>query len=389
MPKGKKKKRKPSGASMKLRVPPPLPESGNPVPDVSDSGIRLMARYAEKIKKVPMEHCMRLHEQLYAQYNQELTRRFEARHGILSRMDTIDISTKTSIDPDINHETIFTCVPDPILSATPCYEKGILRIDPNVFIYFEVKELDLEGGKIKIFLHAFRTQTVAGNVVEPGISGTMLVSAYVDGDQPKLRVQNPNAGDMKFFTDLYTELSPRELGWTADDVDYWQRVIVQNASNQLQRYRNQRIDPLENLGRQFCAYIAIVNVILERSKPKLLPDDPDQDTPENKSQDSGQKPEKKILNPAPQKPYDPDRPRVRVVQGVRFTSRHPPKKAAQAIRQYKTPAWTVRGHTRTYKSGKTAYIKPGVRRRKGLADATPQQSILRVKDPDIRKENKP
>ena len=378
MAKNKKKKRKPGAPRARFFIPAPLPEEGNPMPSAGDGGVELIVKYAERATgeyPVPVKKYIQMHHDLYVQYNAVATGRFEAEKGKLSRMDTIDVSGQSPIDPGINHDTVFSAVPNPILACTPCYEKGVLRIDANLSIYFEVLSLDLDAKAVSLYVHAFRQHPDYENQVEPGVSGTIDVDIVTGTDgKPKMHIVRKESEPSAFFTDIYVAISPKELGWTAEEADYWQKVVVQNAANQLQRYRRNAIDPVENMGRQFCAYISVVNAILERSRPKLLPDD----APETKDPEPGRTPAKSPPMARPAEPYDPDKPRVRVVQGVRFISRKPPRRAAQAARQYKTPAWTVRGHTRTYKSGKTAYIKPGVRRRKGLADGAPQQSIIRI-----------
>ena len=49
------------------------------------------------------------------------------------------------------------------------------------------------------------------------------------------------------------------------------------------------------------------------------------------------------------------------------------------IVHYQTPSWNVRGHIRRYKSGKTVYIKPTVRKRKhmGESDGHPKSAYLK------------
>lgn len=387
MPNNKKRKVPPNQikAYAKFFIPPPQPESELMNPQADNGCWNLVQRYINRhgSDRIDSQVYLDMHNRLYVQHAKAITARFEAEHGPISRMDTIDLTDSgltddsTTVKNTIGRiETLFDQVPNPILAYTPCYNKGLLRATETIAFYFEILNLDLEKQQLELFLTAIRYLDASSSVVEPGTSGRITITTTKNKDGRINIATYIHPGTTKFFTDLYSELTPKELGWTPLEADYWQKVIIQNAANQQQRFRTKGLEPIINVSNQFLTWVTTVNSVLESNKLKLLPKQPgDEPTAVPKpKQDNLTKPDQ----PKQTAPYDSDKPRIRVVRGIKFTSRRPPRRAAQTARQYKTPAWTVRGHTRTYKSGKTVYIQPTVRKRKNLADSPPQQSILKI-----------
>ncbi|SDW49173.1 hypothetical protein SAMN05216391_10932 [Lachnospiraceae bacterium KHCPX20] len=78
---------------------------------------------------------------------------------------------------------------------------------------------------------------------------------------------------------------------------------------------------------------------------------------------------------------DPSDKRItRIVNGITFLSKIKPKHPTyKGLRHFTCASWSVRGHVRTYKSGKTVYVRPHEKHRKSLTEQETKKARLVIK----------
>lgn len=304
---------------------------------------------------------------------------------VMSR-DIIDIramSTAIKADPFLYAQHMaFMFASDPFFNAVPCFTKGVLLEPDDAVAVWELLNIDVEkktytikvdnylhsdafGHKKTWFLSDTMTTVISTGVTESG-EGKYIFRTKVNDilERPQMyRAINLNALD---FTDAQRHAFNKGLLAMSD----W------HSANMLSR---SKLAGFMFSQLSFVYVITAVNMFLEQqaarkpSKERLatLPEDIQKLEPK----------EKPVAVSGTETP--PTR-KVRVVDMISFASENIPRRPTEkTVVKYITPAWQVRGHTRHYKSGKTAYIPPHINRRKTLKDKTdtgvPQQ-IIRIRD---------
>ena len=244
----------------------------------------------------------------------------------------------------------------------PCFKTGFLKINQYRGIYFKILDFDEEKQSIKLHLHDYLLNATNGEH-EPGRATDVTYQQIKD--QTSFEVSN-----IFSFTDMYTYLSPRELQWNMEDIQFWEEVILQNAVNQDALFEKIHKNPAKELAQLFLLHILLSNYYLAQKRPVI-----------------DAKQEKEVKKKTPIKtnirPINTDEliKRIRHIGTIRFVSaKTPPKPDQNRIRTYRLENWGVRGHVRHYKNGKTVYIQPQTRHRKSLDGHTNQkvQNILKV-----------
>ena len=295
----------------------------------------------------------------------------------LAKMDVIDV---TSFWPDPSKATAGQEEPVKaylleasdagamLYAAMPCFAKGAMIVKDDRFILFEVTGLDEERNRVEIYLDMYQSgeaapdryiRCVAGPIgieIEPSSDGG--ADLYCGIDDEKI-IAAP---------EILAKIPPRDLPWGPREKQFWELVVLQNAVDQAARCKANQAHGLLYLGQQFTNTIITVNYLLSRHRPVM-------ERPAN-ADGTRKAPTKTPV--APTKP--PPKRSVRVVGPVRLASVRPPKAPdGKSARNYVRAAWTVRGHTRKYKSGKTIYVKPHVNKRRSLdAGAEPLPSTVRI-----------
>lgn len=264
----------------------------------------------------------------------------------------------------------------PVYAFVPCFTKGlfIMPTMENMLpccVVFELLNIDESKETLRIKLNAYTDQTSG---YEPSVGCVVNINAIIctyDIPSPYLPpIITLESEGLIDYPELYTRIQPKILNWSRLDCQIWEKTVLQNAVDQMARYKSCDSSPFETLSRRFTDGILAVNACLSSKRPVIIKDTAPSST--------DTQPVPKTTQPSPQ-PI-PTR-RVRSVGVVKFVSAAPPKPGAKAARNYKTPSWTARGHVRHYKNGKQVYIKPTVKhRRKKLTDQAPVPSTIIIRD---------
>lgn len=226
-------------------------------------------------------------------------------------------------------------------ALVPCFESGALRINKFRYLVFEVQSIDPEKRELAVRIHDYMR---IRSLWQPGISVTAHVRVKT---LPSVAVA---CTDPRTFADLYTSLSRKELGWSEEDYRFWMDTVVENARIKEASIPDGYMKSCESIAAIFFRVLMRCNLLLSQEKPSR---------PVN--QKGGGKREIRY-----EKEMTPVR-KVRMVGPLKVQSEKPPKAPClETVVTYKTASWTVRGHVRRYKNGKTVYIKPTVRKRKAL-----------------------
>lgn len=293
----------------------------------------------------------------------------------LEKLDRIDITNS-----DFNMQTpmnvgdavweYVSSLPNVIYGVIPCYKEGLLCINEERRAYFCIKDFNEDTGAFLLELRLYQFETDI-NRWTIGIGGTLQINSAnlmkdpVTGDRQIM--ENVSVIAEETFADLYTKISPRNLGWNEQQCHIWQEITIQNAVNQYQLVKDQGQDTMQNAILVFGGAMMLVNYMLSNKRPTVVREP---------------KPRDDIRHNRNDKPIQPaDTPRVRILGPVKFISPHPPIKVSRnTVRKYMLSEWTVKGHMRHYKNGKVIYIKPTIHRRKSLnSESVTAQNIIKVK----------
>lgn len=271
-------------------------------------------------------------------------------------------------------------------ASIPCFQEGVIQINKSRFIYFKIESLDLDNYYARIYIndymlkkeneHESRFNMGRGVVFEIRrptqkeiTEHNMLVMIKNDiaknkiDDDELLNENSPHTfiNSITSFVDIYTKLSPKELGWNKDECKLWEYVTLQNAVNQETRFHNLNINIYEKLIGIFVTAIIISNYYLSKHKPVIV-----KNTTNNKSHEPNSA-HKTSIKQNNNKSETLSEKKIRKVGVIKFISNKPPKQSNHnTLRHYTMAKWTARGHIRTYANGHTVYIKPQVRERKNL-----------------------
>ena len=251
------------------------------------------------------------------------------------------------------------------LTNIPCFEKGILRINHNRYIKWELLSVDASEKTIEVLLRDFYQMN---NIWEIGIGGMFVLN--FKGDTPEEEAKSRTARCVKGMTQtkIYNIISPSDMHWDKLDREIWK--IVQNNARCCEEWaENHNANPMLSLATYFSQAIIKANYILTKNKPsKALSRNNTKRTIVTQNGDEKQ-----------------ETVRVRTVGNITVKSNKPPKAPTyETIVHYRTAQWTTRGHIRHYKNGKTVYVKESVHKRKCLNKTdnkqTRQQTVINIVD---------
>lgn len=363
----KKKKKEKNPFLNRWHIPNPTPYDAKNKPDLSQHVEELLNRFIRKTNPTKQVYYYQLYDQLLNQYNEKLRKTYPSIQE-LDRLDRIDLTSVSGLyaQCEINRENIdlYHKNTTPVVYAyTPCFQKGCMYFNQNRRIFFEIQSI--QDNTISIFLRDYNRHD-SQHDWNIGVSGQIDFSfSYENGKIFCKYVIKDNSTET--YIDLYSKFSPSEMKWDREKTNLWQQVLLQNAVDQMSRFKANNQNPILSLAKMFKTGILFSNFCLSKYKPVI--------ERENKSPS--------IQHATHATPKQPPKQRIRTVGTVRFTSVRPPRQTQkETIRIYTLASWPVRGHTRTYKSGKTIYVKPTVYHRKqnlqaGSQDTT--QNIIRIK----------
>lgn len=234
----------------------------------------------------------------------------------------------------------------------PCFEIGAIKLNKFRYIVFCVEEINPERQLVRVRVADYFK---ADDLWQIGVM-TVVKAKLLDVKDPETGTNhyvNAFHTEDAGFEDMYTLYDREDLGWSENDWQFWMDTVVKNAilvKEEMQKLRG--TNQCDQLARIFTLLICRCNSMLELNKPsrpvkpKTVPG-----AARKVTYEKGAAPERK----------------TRMVGSLRVQSENIPRKPClETVITYKVAKWTVRGHTRHYKSGKTVYINPTVRKRKAL-----------------------
>lgn len=345
--------------------------------DVNRNYVRRPSSFA-KIKSHVTADVTDQYMDLALRLNRDYFRRLAQRPETLTpeqieKMDVIDLSAMSSDEIPMGaylKELVHTG--KPIYAVMPCFLEGIVLTPQRHTLRFCVTRIDETAGQMDIHMEVYQAYPTTDGTLVRISSGDITIQASPgttpDGEETVNLAYTTRRSIVKGPVDTLTRIPPTELPWSSVEKELWEEIILQNAVDQEARWKNHGFHDVFAATSEFTRLISITNFLLSNHRPVLIKEPSDK--PAAKRQ-------------ATTKPKTAEKTRsVRTVGPIRVISVRPPKAPNEkTIRNYVTAAWTVRGHTRTYKSGKTVYIKPGTRRRRSMdaANAAPMPSTIRVR----------
>lgn len=248
-----------------------------------------------------------------------------------------------------------------MFSQIPCYDKGVLQINKYRYIYYEILNLDLKDKTIKIFIQDYFKDN---NIWQVGIAMT------IDSDFNDIKSSN-----IVTYPMIYRALSPDNFNWSEIDKLIW-KINIENAEKLQKTIEQRGYDMARSLTITFIKAVVKANYMLSLYKPS-------RGKRANKTKSTKRT---IVIDTNAQQPAK----LIRTVGPITFQSEKPPKQPTDdTVIHYRTASWTTRGHTRTYKNGKTVYVKESIHKRKCLQneDTTTPQNIIQFKKTQ-EKENK-
>lgn len=277
-----------------------------------------------------------------------------------NRIDVRNLCLKTEKPheiPDIlkhsltDDETTFLKNND-FYALIPCYEEGVLQVNTNRYIYFKTIDLDASNDNVTLYLQDY--------IKDNGIY-RVGISTVVDNNFADTGVINSVQ-----YHDLYKMIPVKTFNWSEVDRLIWQ-ININRSKLFFEKLAAKNIDGTINLVTVFFKAITKTNYELNLHKPSRGKKENNQTNKRTIIADTtANQPEKLI----------------RTVGPIMFKSEKPPRKPSEeTLIHYRLASWKTRGHLRTYKNGKTVYVKESVHKRKCLQDTEPKtpQTILRFK----------
>lgn len=267
----------------------------------------------------------------------------------------------------------------------PCFEEGVFHINKNRWLYFKIEELLLnQDGNISNFC-SIRLKDYSFSVDAGWSAGVECVLEVADGSHKDVEIK---ATSSVLFHDIYSQFDAdtlkKELGWSSSDIQFWEMTIVKHAIETEKELTNEKGECQEivSILILYCTFVIYVNNKLLKNKLS-----------------HGRKPQgqkkgsvKSEFNKESEQPAKLVRTVGEGAGSVAITSQKPPRNPSEEyVRHYSVASWKVCGHIRTYKSGKTVYIKETVFHRHGFEkqekEASLPQRVVRLQSKIKEKEH--
>ncbi len=276
----------------------------------------------------------------------------------LRKMDTIDLSAygEAHCEGDIaalpmmymseeNHNKLkeYWCF------AIPPLLNGVLRINKNRFIGYEVLDIDMEEKSylVRMMDYAFDKGVWTFN---------LCVVADINCVYPGGFRYDTRLTMREYF--MYMFVSPKKGMHTLPLDKRTYDNLVNDLLPSLEKEVPADDEMTNSLIQHFFTAMLQVNCELNEHKPKAV---------------RGKAKGVKVKTVTDKTPETNPRPQIvrTLPSGVTITSAKAPKASTlEVVRHYKVASWNVRGHVRHYKNGKVVYIEPRVAHRKEFGNAT-------------------
>lgn len=234
----------------------------------------------------------------------------------------------------------------------PCYEEGVLQINTNRYIYFKTINLDIANDTVILYLQDYIKYD---GIYRVGISAT------VDNNFIDTGIINSVQ-----YHDLYKKIPAKTFNWSEVDKLIWQ-INTSRSQTFTEKLATKGIDLTINLVTVFFKAITKTNYELSLHKPSRGKKENKQTNKRTIIADTTANQSEKL---------------IRTVGPIMFKSEKPPRKPSEeTLVHYRLASWKTRGHLRTYKNGKTVYVRESTHKRKCLQNTEPKtpQTILRFK----------
>ena len=334
--------------------------------DVTETVYRRLKSATKNMEDVTLDMTVRLDEML-RDYNELLPK-----HGYgmtredIEKLDLVDMRHIAKHTPegwrapgldDIDEDGYFRYIDDSDMyyRSIPCFSTGVLRVNENRYIYWDLRSLEITDRKLTVYLMDY---TYVSDVWCPGVSGE--IGLQVDEDNIAATMSFDEDA-IWLYSRIYKQLKLKTLGWDYKDMQLWKNVVVKSAKQQEYKLKTQHnTNNVADLGKLFFQYISYLNHCLSLHKPKA-------------SRKTGAKPSgSRTIELSP---GDPPEKIVRMVGMIAVKSTKPPRQPTpQTVVKYRVASWKARGGLRHLKSGKVVPFKESIRHRKCLLDKTGDSS---------------
>lgn len=304
---------------------------------VSDTQTRLMTQYAGKLIKT-------------GAYGKPKNEVLDNNVIDLSQWEFMDVNNpgKEILDTIKSWHDEFLALDDTekFLFFCPCFKEGVLRIDVDRYVYWNVVKTDLKTNVITLFLQDYND---SHELWEPGVSGQVTFKA-AEGSSAEVQAIFPTC---RLYEDIYAMISPKSMGWNEFETKLWKVGCIEHGQAFTERLAAMDKYPVTELGAMFMHNISLVNMALNKQKAKVRHD---------YGKNDGVRHETRL-------PADNEaKKKIRAVSGIVIKSDKPPRRPTrQSVVRYGIESWTCRGHIRRLKSGRLVPVRPSIHHRKALA----------------------
>lgn len=267
---------------------------------------------------------------------------------------------KTSVLPNFEDYTVlqrkFIKENGKLFSALPCYEKGVIQINKDRYLYWDIKDISIPNNEFTVFIQDYIYED---NYWTVGVSMTAVIRPG-DGLSVK-EVVDITILETTSYLDIYNLIPDSELEFS----DFEKLIFDCCKDISRQTYadmKRKNLDVFSSMCYIFVYCIVTTNYMLSQHKPT------------RGKRPSGKRNKKTIVINNGNQPTK----LFRTVGPIHFISEKPPKKPSnETVIHYKTASWSRRAHTRHYKNGKTVFVKESKPHRKCLQqnDNSPQVII--------------
>ena len=240
----------------------------------------------------------------------------------------------------------------------PPLKEGVLKVNRERYLWFKVEEIDEEKKSVKVSIYDFSYERrIQAWIVENYIDDA---TAYLKADENGENKVLVECTGIQMADYLWASIHGQRV-WSDADRKIVEEVVVPFAKGYEEDGEQGRV------ATKFFQAISETNFQLMQGKPK----------PQRRRKGAKVKVvfDEAEKNPKPQI--------VRTLSGgITIKSEKIPRvPSAEVIRHYKVAVWNTRGHIRTYKSGKTVYVKPSVHHRKCMEKGGEKapQTIIQVR----------
>ena len=329
-----------------------------------------------ELKQLQWNHTRTEQNALYREYTRFLVQQGDLKsRKELKNMDFIDarpllknlgqdhfptLPFKDGVSKFIRQNNWYVCI--------PCFETACIQIDANKYLEYHLTNVDLDKQEYDVMLSFYMYhETLGWDVVVESSTHFTFDSISKDKKTAASHLSCTINNPLKLRT-KYTE---KDLGWSKKD--YASYLLLFDSTNR-QQIKKHVTNNAHAISELFAKINIHINYLLSLEKPKI--------------KKQANKPDTTATRKISETAKDTPKRRMRTLGEIMIQSKQTPKQTThQNVIRYQTATWKVRGHLRTYKSGKTVWIKETQRKRQCMqnADQTVPQTIIKIRKPKTEK----